>query len=76
MAKKAIFFSQTCRGCDGAYTHWENYKLYSGGCIKSLGNSYCIKGKKHFKLSKRNLNLLRPPNCPISQESPVTYEET
>ena len=75
MPKTFKRFPQSCDGCDGAYTHWDSAKLCSGGCMKSFGNTYCTKGKRHFKLLKRNLHELRPTKCPIQKEHPIVYEE-
>lgn len=75
MPKNMKWFPQSCDGCAGVYRHWETVKRYSGGCMKSFGNIYCTKGKKHFKLLKRNLNHLRPTNCPIAKEFPIVCEE-
>lgn len=75
MPKTFKRFPQSCDGCDGVYTHRDIVKLYSGGCMKSFGNTYCTKGKRHFKLLKRNLYELRPFKCPIQKEHPISYEE-
>lgn len=75
MRKNFKRFPQSCDGCDGVYTHRDSVKLCTGNCMKSFGNTYCTKGKKHFKLLKRNLYELRPVNCPIRKEHPVVYEE-
>ena len=75
MGKTYKRFPQSCYGCDGAYTHLDGVKRYSGGCMKSFGNDYCVKSRKHFKLLKRNLRELRPSNCPIRKEHPIVYEE-
>lgn len=68
-------FPQSCDGCDGVYNHWDSVKLYSGGCMKSSGNTYCTKGKRHFKLLKRNLYELRPSKCPVLKEYPIPQED-
>ena len=75
MGKTFKRFPQSCDGCDGVYTHWDSVKLCSGNCMKSFGNTYCTKGKRHFKLLKRNLYELRPTRCPIQKEHPIVYEE-
>ena len=75
MKKTFKKFPQACDGCDGVYTHWDTVKRCSGSCMKSFGNTYCTKGRKHFRLLKRNLNELRPPNCPIRADHPIVYEE-
>lgn len=75
MSRTLKEFPQSCYGCDGVYTHLDRVKLCSGNCMKSPGNTYCVKGRKHFKLLKRNLYELRPPNCPIRKEHPIVYEE-
>ena len=72
--KPVKMFPQSCQGCDGVYGHWDGTKLYSGGCMKSFGNHYCTKGRKHFKLLKRNLYQLRPDKCPIQKEYPILCE--
>ena len=73
--KSVKMFPQSCRGCEGVYAHWDSVKLYSGGCMKSFGNKYCTKGKRHFKLLQRNLDQLRPDKCPIQKEHPIVYGE-
>ena len=75
MPKTYKRFPQSCDGCDGVYTHRDFVKLCSGGCMKSFGNTYCTKGKRHFKLLKRNLYEVGPAKCPIQKEHPIVYEE-
>lgn len=75
MAKKFTMFPQSCQGCAALYIHLELSKLYSGGCMKSFGNYYCTSAKKHFKLTKTNVNYLRPSKCPIQIEHPIIYDE-
>lgn len=73
--KKYNKFPQSCSGCDGVYGHWENFKRLSGGCMKSFGNYYCTKGKRHFKLLKRDINNLRPDKCPIQTQFPIIVKD-
>lgn len=75
MAKKIHVFPESCCGCDGVYTHMDFMKLYSGGCMKSLGNSYCTKGKRHFKLLKRDIYQKRPSKCPIIKKHPIVVTD-
>ena len=75
MRKKMKSFPTACSGCSGVYTHWDIVKLYSGGCMKSFGNSYCTKSRRHFKLLKRNLYQQRPPKCPILNELPIMISD-
>ena len=77
MSKKLNSFPESCFGCDGVYSHWDSVSLCSGGCMKSFGNSYCTKGRRHFKLLKRDIYQRRPSRCPILKEHPIvtTSEE-
>ena len=43
--------------------------------MKSFGNSYCTKSRRHFKLLKRNLYQQRPPKCPILNEHPIMISD-
>lgn len=75
-SKRYFRFPQSCSGCDGVYTHLDGVKLLSGGCMKSFGNIYCTKGKRHFKLLKRNIYTMRPDKCPIQREFPIVVKDT
>ena len=65
------FFPTSCFGCSNLYSHWSIDKQFSGGCIKSFGNSYCTGLSKHKRLQKKNVYSLRPHFCPRLNESPI-----
>ena len=71
MKKELHNFPESCFGCDGCYYHNDFVKRCSGGCMKSLGNYYCTKGRKHFKLLKGEVWQRRPGRCPIIKEYPI-----
>jgi hypothetical protein len=62
---------EQCSDCPSLYFHNKFAGLYSGMIMKTSGNYYCTKSKRHKKLKRYDVFKACPTWCVLKEEEGV-----